>query len=300
MRKMNNYVKLVGTVLDVTRNSSAEEKARANNRPAVVFTVTLSAKTETGDNQVKLRFYTGQYKKDGDPNKMYDAQMDFLANVKTVAEHGQEAATRLSIGGASLEQNQFYASTGELVNGFDVRGAFLNVVVDPNTKDEFTASTEVVLLGKAPVLDKDGVETGALKFKGFTYDGYRASEIPFVINDPSTAVAFDSAFEIGTVTGTVIRVNSVGDFSSETKTVVEQPEIGEPVERTTTVYKKEISAKSFFRGEADIDMAEVKKMIADKQAALEEKKVAAMNKPANAPVATAAKTAEDFGFGTGF
>lgn len=297
MRKMNNYVKLVGTVLDVTRNSSAEEKARANNRPAVVFTVTLSAKTETGDNQVKLRFYTGQYKKDdGGPNRMYDAQMDFLANVKTVAEHGQEAATRLSIGGASLEQNQFYASTGELVDGFDVRGAFLNVVADPNTKDEFTASTEVVLLDKAPVLDKDGIETGALKFKGFTYDGYRASVIPFVINDPSTAVAFDSAFEINTV----IRVNSVGDFSSETKTVVEQPEIGEPVERTTTVYKKEISAKSFFRGEADIDMAEVKKMIADKQAALEEKKVAAMNKPANAPVATAAKTAKDFGFGTGF
>ena len=120
-----NKLNLAGVLMDVTPGSGTLADGRPYKRATVTIRVTQAygGKTETSDIQVGM--FATEFTSTGKQNPAWKSLLD-LAMMKTAQNVGVDNASHVRLTGATLQENNFVSRNGQLINGWQIRGSFIN------------------------------------------------------------------------------------------------------------------------------------------------------------------------------
>jgi len=289
----NNKINLAGILMDVAPGEGKLSDGRQYKRATVTVRVTQTygGKTETSDIQVGM--FATEYTSTGKPNPAWKSLKD-LELMKTAQKCGVENASHVRLTGATLQENNFVSRTGNLINGWQIRGSFVNEV---KVSDIASFATDIFIMKIMDEIDREGDTTGRLKIQGgIVQYGGKLDVVDFYVENPD-AVSYisDNWHENETVTVKGrIRV-----LSQEEE--VQASGWGEDIPDTTTRFVREliVTAGNDDRKEDEdfaYDPAEIRKAFIERKAAIEQMQINARNSApkqgagsANAPETSNAK-----------
>lgn len=148
---------------------------------------------------VVLNVYVGALTTKGEENPAYKGMTTVLNEYHSIAEVGEEAATRVRCNKGNLQLNTYIDRNGEVKTNVRYSASFLSRI-DGNSKSPYSPHAEFEVEGYIKVIkeetDKEGETTGRLKVTILvpTYNSIEPMDI-MVPTDMSDA--FNNLFEIG-------------------------------------------------------------------------------------------------------
>lgn len=182
-------------------------------------------------NFVKFNVNVNEKTKNNTDNKTYAGIQTVMNEYKSIAEVGEEEATRVKVSG---DISPFTGKNGEKIVSYKS-----NFFKRPKTDEEFEPkaefSIELFISGINPEIDTEGVETGRTIVSGWmpTYNGIEPIDL---VAEGEVAQAVDSGFEVGQT------VEFYGDIiNNRIETVTEIPvKIGKPRKKVTVDFKNDL------------------------------------------------------------
>lgn len=275
-KEMNNYVIVEGILSEI-----GLERAVWNNQDVIRgdITVKVVAPITKGaaptESQIPVRFFVKKLTNAGNENPAYTSVAKILDSGKSIAAVGEEEADCVSIRGARLQMNEYYAPDGHFVTFPVVNGSFINVIRRIDMKPQAKADVTMVVDQMRHLTDRDGIETGKFMLTGVTigYGGW-ADVIPFVTENPQYISAIEATYKHGDIISVSARLN----FSSTTETIYEEVEIGEPIERSRTQRVSDIVIAAVKSADAIAEsytVDDIREAVNKRNARNEEKKIKA-------------------------
>ena len=286
----SNKLTLQGKLLDVNMGSGKLSDGRPYERATVTIRVTQTYGGKTETSEIPVGMFATQYTSKGDINPAWKSLQD-LKMMKSVQSHGAAEADTVRLTGATLQENNFVSrNNGQLINGWQIRGSFINRASVP---DAATFATEVYIMSMEDEVDREGETTGRMVLKGgIVQYGGKLDVVKFVVENPDTIDYISRHWEVNktlTVKG-YIRVTSI-----EVKPSAESSGWGEDIpEGPTTQYIRElVITKGDDEPKEDdfaYDPTEIKKAFNERKAYIEQLQIDARKKAngAAAPVSGAA------------
>jgi hypothetical protein len=235
--EMTNSVVIEGILSEVGLERSSYVKdgvthncVRGEIKVRVVMPIEQNA--EPVELEIPVRFFTKKLTNAGNENPSYTNLCEIIDNAKSIATVGLDEADCVRVTGARVSMQEYYTPDGRLISFPAVNASFVNVIKRSDMEFKANAEVEIVIQHMKHVVDKDGIDTGALQIVGATigYGGY-ADVIPFVTSNPTYVQAIEATYSEGDSMKVVARMN----FSSRTEKTYEQVAIGEPIERVKTI-----------------------------------------------------------------
>ena len=155
-----NKLNLAGILMDVTPGDGKLSDGRPYKRATVTIRVTQSyeGRTETSDIQVGM--FATEFTSTGKQNPAWKSLLD-LAQMKTAQNVGIDNASHVRLTGATLQENNFVSRQGNLINGWQIRGSFIN---EAKVSDVASFVTDIFIMDMVDEENNDG-PTGRLKIK---------------------------------------------------------------------------------------------------------------------------------------
>jgi hypothetical protein len=261
-----NKLNLVGKLMDVNFGEGKLSDGRPYQRATVTIRVTqkLFGKDETSD--IPIGMFATEFTSTGKPNPAWKSIND-LKLMKTAQNVGIDAASRVRITGASLQENNFVSRTGQLITGWQIRGSFISEV---GVSDVATFSVDIYIMDIHDEINREGDTTGRLIVKGgiVQYNG-KLDVVEFIVEAPDTVEYISRNWSVNDT------VNVRGRFrvlSQEEE--VQSSGWGEDIPDTTTRFIREliITAGDDEGKEEDLayDPAEIKKAFNERKATIEQ------------------------------
>jgi hypothetical protein len=264
-----NKINLCGKLMDVAFGNGKLSDGRPYERATVTIraTQTYGGKEETSDVQVGM--FATEYTSTGKPNPAWKSIMD-LKHMNTAQNVGIDAAAHVRMTGASLSENNFVSRTGQLINGWQIRGSFIN---EAKLSDVASFVTDIFIMNMHDEVDREGDTTGRLVIKGgIVQYGGKLDVVDFIVEAPDTVEYISRNWKVGdtvTVKGR-IRVTSQEEE-------VQSSGWGEDVPDTTTRFVRElIITTGDDEGKEEefaYDPAEIKKAANDRKAMIEQMQI---------------------------
>jgi len=282
-----NKLTLQGKLLDVNLGSGKLSDGRPYERATVTIrtTQTYGGKTETSE--IPVGMFATEFTSTGKPNPAWKSIQD-LKEMKTIQNNGINEADTVRLTGASLQENNFVSrNNGQLINGWQIRGSFVNRA--NGVPDAATFATEIYIMSMDDEFDKDGETTGRMVIKGgIVQYGGKLDVVKFIVENPDTIDYISRHWEVNktlTVKG-YIRVTSI-----EVKPSAESSGWGEDIpEGPTTQFIRElIVTKGDDEPKEDefaYDPTEIKKAFNERKAYIEQLQIDARKKANGAAPAT--------------
>ena len=264
-----NKINLCGKLMDVTFGNGKLSDGRPYERATVTVraTQTYGGKEETSDVQVGM--FATEFTSTGKPNPAWKSIMD-LKHMNTAQNVGIDAAAHVRMTGATLSENNFVSRTGQLINGWQIRGSFIN---EAKLSDVASFVTDIFIMNMHDEVDREGDTTGRLVIKGgIVQYGGKLDVVDFIVEAPDTVEYISRNWKVGdtvTVKGR-IRVTSQEEE-------VQSSGWGEDVPDTTTRFVRElIITTGDDEGKEEefaYDPAEIKKAANDRKAMIEQMQI---------------------------
>lgn len=264
-----NKINLCGKLMDVAFGNGKLSDGRPYERATVTIraTQTYGGKEETSDVQVGM--FATEYTSTGKPNPAWKSIMD-LKHMNTAQNVGIDAAAHVRMTGATLSENNFVSRTGQLINGWQIRGSFIN---EAKLSDVASFVTDIFIMNMHDEVDREGDTTGRLVIKGgIVQYGGKLDVVDFIVEAPDTVEYISRNWKVGdtvTVKGR-IRVTSQEEE-------VQSSGWGEDVPDTTTRFVRElIITTGDDEGKEEefaYDPAEIKKAANDRKAMIEQMQI---------------------------
>ena len=271
-----NKLNLAGILMDVTPGEGKLADGRPYKRATVTIRVTQTygGKTETSDIQVGM--FATEFTSTGKQNPAWKSLMD-LQLMKTAQKCGVENAAHVRLTGATLQENNFVSRTGQLINGWQIRGSFIN---EAKVSDVASFVTDIFIMDMHDEVDREGDTTGRLVIKGgIVQYGGKLDVVEFIVEAPDTVEYISRNWEVN---GTVTVKGRIRVLSQEEE--VQASGWGEDVPETTTRFVREliITTGDDECKEEDFayDPVEIKKAFNERKAAIEQMQI---NARASAP-----------------
>ena len=271
-----NKLNLAGILMDVTPGEGKLADGRPYKRATVTIRVTQTygGKTETSDIQVGM--FATEFTSTGKQNPAWTSLMD-LQLMKTAQKCGVENAAHVRLTGATLQENNFVSRTGQLINGWQIRGSFIN---EAKVSDVASFVTDIFIMDMHDEVDREGDTTGRLVIKGgIVQYGGKLDVVEFIVEAPDTVEYISRNWEVN---GTVTVKGRIRVLSQEEE--VQASGWGEDVPETTTRFVREliITTGDDECKEEDFayDPVEIKKAFNERKAAIEQMQI---NARASAP-----------------
>lgn len=252
---------------------------------------------------VPVRFWTREFTRKGNPNSTYIALQDMMAEGRTIASVGYDAADCIRVTGSSLAMQEYYAPGGSRLISFPaVRGSFINPVRRGDMSPKAIFDCEVVIAKMRDVLDREGtpVEPRTLEILGVHVGFNEMTDIiPFRTSDPRIINGIESIYAENDPITFFGRLN----FSSKNEVYMEEVEIGDPIERERTVRVSELVIRGVSPRDlssAEYEMEDIKRCVSERAERLEQRRQEAISKAtkAEAPRTNdARKESVDLGLG---
>ena len=261
-----NKLNLAGTLMDVTPGEGKLSDGRPYKRATVTIRVTQSygGKTETSDIQVGM--FATEFTSTGKQNPAWKSLNDLML-MKTAQNVGIDNASHVRLTGATLQENNFVSRNGNLINGWQIRGSFVN---EAKVSDVASFVTDIFIMDMVDEVDREGDTTGRLKIKGgIVQYGGKLDVVEFIVEQPDTVEYISRNWEVN---GTVTVKGRIRVLSQEEE--VQASGWGEDVPDTTTRFVREliITTGDDECKEEDFayDPVEIKKAFNERKAAIEQ------------------------------
>lgn len=272
MNKMN----LVGKLMNVDFGEGKMSDGRDYKRATVTIRVTQPVDGKEETSEIPVGFFASPYTSTGKPNPAYKSLVE-LADLKTAQNVGVDAADQVRITSATLSENNFVSRNGNLINGFQIRGSFINAA---KLTDAATFNTEIYIMDIHDETDREGDPTGRLVVRGgIVQYGGRLDVLDFIVEAPEKVEFVSRNWEANTTQRIVGRVRVT---SHEVKASGESSGWGEDIPDTTTTFVRELiitggddTAKD---EEFSYDPADIKKAFNVRKAMIEQMQIDARSK----------------------
>ena len=182
-------------------------------------------------NFIKFNVNVNEKTKNNTDNKTYAGIQTVMNEYKSIAEVGEEEATRVKVSG---DISPFTGKNGEKIVSY--KSNFFNrLKADEEFEPKAEFSIELFISGINPELDTEGVETGRTIVSGWmpTYNGIEPIDL---VAEGEVAQAIDAGFEVGQT------VEFYGEIiNNRIETVTEIPvKIGKPRKKVTVEIKNDL------------------------------------------------------------
>ena len=182
-------------------------------------------------NFIKFNVNVNEKTKNNTDNKTYAGIQTVMNEYKSIAEVGEEEATRVKVSG---DISPFTGKNGEKIVSY--KSNFFNrLKADEELEPKAEFSIELFISGINPEIDAEGVETGRTIVSGWmpTYNGIEPIDL---VAEGEVAQAVDSGFEVGQT------VEFYGEIiNNRIETVTEIPvKIGKPRKKVTVEIKNDL------------------------------------------------------------
>lgn len=182
-------------------------------------------------NFIKFNVNVNEKTKNNTDNKTYAGIQTVMNEYKSIAEVGEEEATRVKVSG---DISPFTGKNGEKIVSY--KSNFFNrLKADEELEPKAEFSIELFISGINPEIDTEGVETGRTIVSGWmpTYNGIEPIDL---VAEGEVAQAVDSGFEVGQT------VEFYGEIiNNRIETVTEIPvKIGKPRKKVTVEIKNDL------------------------------------------------------------
>jgi len=240
MRKNINEETISGRIFEHT----LEEKVSKKGIPYVSGDIKV-ATDEEGLNVITVNFtyiadcYPAKEGQTPKKNKNYPIVKNIIANGKTWAKDGKDAALKIQIKGA-IGVNNFVSKDGTMIAAMRNEGSFINIISElpqPEKKKTNDFNVDIIINRVTSMEDADGNDLGYDEVGGriFTYQGL-AIPVTFIVKRRDGRDYFES---LDASNSNLIYTNVSGKIESLTKTTqkVIESAFGEPtvIPTTTTV-----------------------------------------------------------------
>ena len=271
-----NKINLAGKLMDVSFGSGNLSDGRPYQRATVTVRITQAygGKEETSDIQVGM--FATEFTSTGKQNPAWKSLND-LKLMKSAKNVGIDNASNVRLTGATLQENNFVSRSGQLINGWQIRGSFINEV---KVAPVASFVTDIFIMSMDDEVDREGNTTGRLKIKGgIVQYGGKLDVVDFIVEAPDTVEYISRNWEVN---GTVNVKGRIRVLSQEEE--VQSSGWGEDVPDTTTRFVREliITTGDDECKEEDFayDPVEIKKAFTERKAAIEQMQI---NARVNAP-----------------
>ena len=255
--------------MDVQFGDGKLSDGRPYQRATVTIRVTQAygGKEETSDIQVGM--FATEFTSTGKQNPAWKSLND-LKLMKTAQNVGIDNASNVRLTGATLQENNFVSRTGQLINGWQIRGSFIN---EAKVAPVASFVTDIYIMSMTDEVDREGDTTGRLKIKGgIVQYGGKLDVVEFIVEAPDTVEYISRNWEEN---GTVTVKGRIRVLSQEEE--VQSSGWGEDVPETTTRFVREliITTGDDTCKEEDFayDPVEIKKAFAERKAAIEQMQI---------------------------
>lgn len=264
-----NKLNLAGILMDVTPGEGKLADGRPYKRATVTIRVTQTygGKTETSDIQVGM--FATEFTSTGKQNPAWKSLNDLML-MKTAQNVGIDNASHVRLTGATLQENNFVSRTGNLINGWQIRGSFIN---EAKVSDIASFVTDIFIMSMDDEVDREGETTGRLKIKGgIVQYGGKLDVVDFIVEAPDTVEYIQRNWEVN---GTVTVKGRIRVLSQEEE--VQSSGWGEDVPDTTTRFVRELIITTgddeCKEEEFAYDPVEIKKAFNERKAAIEQMQI---------------------------
>ena len=261
-----NKLNLAGKLMDAQFGNGNLSDGRPYQRATVTVRVTQTflGHEETSDIQVGM--FATEFTSTGKPNPAWKSLND-LKLMKTAQNVGVDNASNVRLTGATLQENNFVSRSGNLINGWQIRGSFIN---EAKVSPVASFVTDIFIMRMREETNREGDTTGRLIIQGgIVQYGGKLDVVDFIVEAPDAVEYISRNWEEGntvTVKGR-IRVTS-------TEEEVQSSGWGEDVPETTTRFVREliITGGDDEAKEEDFayDPVEIKKAFNDRKAYIEQ------------------------------
>ena len=265
----NNKINLAGKLMDVTFGEGKLSDGRPYQRATITVRVTQSygGKEETSD--IQQGMFATEFTSTGKPNPAWKSLND-LKLMKTAQNVGIDNASHVRCTGTSLQENNFVSRNGQLINGWQLRGSFIN---EAKVADVASFVTDIFIMDMRDEVNREGETTGRLIIKGgIVQYGGKLDVVEFIVEAPDTVEYISRNWEIN---GTVTVKGRIRVLSQEEE--VQSSGWGEDVPETTTRFVREliITTGDDECKEEDFayDPVEIKKAFNERKAAIEQMQI---------------------------
>lgn len=261
-----NKVNLTGTLMNVSLGDGKLADGRTYKRATVTLRVTQTYGGKEETSEIPIGMFATEYTSIGKPNPAMKSLRD-LERMNTAQNVGIDAAAHVRITGASLSENIFMSRTGQLIDGWQIRGSFIN---EANVADTASFVTDIYIMDMHDELDSEGDTTGRLIVKGgIVQYGGKLDVVEFIVESPDAVEYVTRNWEPNT---TVTVKGRIRVTSQEEEVAVSN--WGEDVPDTTTKFVRELIIVTGDDAPKEEDFAydpvEIKKAFNDRKANIEQ------------------------------
>jgi len=271
-----NKMNLVGRLMNVDFGEGKLSDGREYKRATVTIRVTQPVDGKEETSEIPVGFFATPYTSTGKPNPAYKSLVD-LKELKTAQNVGVDNADQVRITSGVLSENNFISRTGNLINGFQIRGSFVNPA---KLGDVATFITEVYIMDIHDETDREGDPTGRLIVRGgIVQYGGKLDVLDFIVEAPDKVEFVSRNWAVNT---TQLIKGRVRVTSHEVESSGEGSGWGEDIPDTTTTFVREliITGGDDEGKEEDFsyDPAEIKKAFNQRKAKIEQMMIDARTK----------------------
>ncbi len=260
-----NKLNLAGTLMDVSFGDGKLADGRVYQRATVTIRVnqTYGGHDETSDIQVGM--FATPTTSTGKANPAWKSLED-LKLMKTAQNVGIDNASHVRLTGATLQENNFVSRNGVLINGWQIRGSFIN---EAKVSDVASFVTDIFIMDMHDEIKNDET-TGRLVIKGgIVQYGGKLDVVEFIVEAPDTVEYIQRNW---VENGTVTVKGRIRVLSQEEE--VASSGWGEEVPETTTRFVRELIITTgddeCKEEEFAYDPVEIKKAFNERKAAIEQ------------------------------
>lgn len=270
MKSINNQslnkINIVGKLLDATFGNGKSTDGRIWERASVTVRVEQNVNGQKEVSEIPVSFFAYEFTNAGKPNPAWKNIQD-LKMMNTAQNVGIDAAARVRLTGAALQENNFVSRTGQLINGWQIRGSFINEV---KVSDTATFNVDIYIMDIHDEMDKEGDTTGRLIVKGgIVQYGGKLDVVEFIAETPDKVEFITRNWE----ENTTVTVRGWFRVTSE-EVEVQSSGWGDDIPETNTRYVRELVIATGDDGPKEEDFsydpAEIKKAFNDRKAYIEQ------------------------------
>lgn len=268
-----NKLNLAGKLLDATFGEGNLNDGRPYKRATVTIRVTQTYNGKEETSEIPVGMFATEFTSTGKPNPAWKSLLD-LAKMNTAQNVGIDRAANVRLTGATLQENNFVSRNGQLINGWQIRGSFIN---EAKVSDVASFVTDIYIMDMHDEVNREGDTTGRLVVKGgIVQYGGKLDVVEFIVEAPDTVEYISRNWE----TNTTVTVKGRIRVTSQEEEV-QSSSWGEDVPDTTTRYIREliITTGDDQPKEEDFsyDPVEIKKAFNDRKAYIEQIQINARN-----------------------
>ena len=264
-----NKINLTGKLMDAVFGEGNLSDGRHYERATVTVRVNQSYGGKEEISDVSFGMFATEYTTTGKPNPAWKSLMD-LKKLNTAQNRGLDQADHIRVTGATLQENNFVSRNGQLINGWQIRGSFVNPAA---LSDVASFSVDIFIMDMHDEIDREGDTTGRLIIKGgIVQYGGKLDVVEFVVEAPDTVEYIQRNWNINDTVNVRGRIRVMSQEEA-----VPNSGWGEDVPDTTTRFVRElvITTGSDEPMEEDFayDPVEIKKAFAERKAMIEQMQI---------------------------